>query len=174
MKRRGVVLGAVTLALASGRAVVGQELRAQDVNTRAEQLKQAAEALYAQPHRMRSAAALHEQEAAQRAAADPRRVEALERAARLYAYAGDAERARTVMERAARRALERGDVARAAHAFIDAAFFALKEGDRRLADELTREADLLATSPLLSAGEKAAIVRRIDPTRLPAVVFEQQ
>lgn len=173
MKRRMAMLSAVFfVVVVGGRAVVAQELRAkaaagepQQTNMRADQLKREAEALYEQPRRLHRAAELHEREAAQRTAADPRQVEALDRAARLFAYSGDVERGRTLMERAARQALKRGDVARAAHAFIDAAFITLREGNLRLAKDLTREADLLALSPLLPAAEKSAIVRRIDPAR---------
>jgi hypothetical protein len=135
------------------------------VNVRAERLKEAAQALYEQPQRLHRAAELHEQEAALRSAVDPLQVEALDRAARLYAYAGEAERAQLLMARAARHALRRGDVARAAHAYVDAAFIALRMRDLRLAQEMTREADLLALSPLLPEAERQAIVKRIDPAR---------
>ncbi|MGH7472020.1 MAG: hypothetical protein ACRENP_29055 [Longimicrobiales bacterium] len=171
MRWHGAVWSAAFLVLVSGRAVAAQELRARaagnepQTNMRAEQLKQQAERFYDQLPDLRRAAELHEREAAQRTADDPRQVAALDRAARLYEYAGDVERGRTLMERAARMALKRGDVGRAAHAFIDAAFMALREGDRRLAGDLTREADLLTRSPVLPAAEKAAIIRRIDPTR---------
>ena len=171
MRRHWALCGALVLVALSGGTLVAQDTRVRAVsvepqtNMRAEQLRKEAEALYEQPRRLRRAAELHEREAAQRKDSDPRQAEALDRAARLYSYSGDAERGRMMMERAARSALKRGDVARAAHAFIDAAFIALREGDRRLADDLTQEADLLALSPLLPTAEKAAIVRRIDPAR---------
>ncbi|MGH7468065.1 MAG: hypothetical protein ACRENP_08765 [Longimicrobiales bacterium] len=170
MKRQWGIVAAVVLAGLLAGEVGAQEVRsvsskAPVVNTRADRLKEAAEALYEQPHRLHRAAELHEQEASQRAVSDPQQVEALDRAARLYAYSGDAERAHVLMARAARLALRRGDVARAAHAYVDAAFMALRMRDVRLAQEMTREADLLALSPLLPEVERVAIVRRIDPAR---------
>src|SRR5262245_14675070 len=165
----GMLIAVVGLTLAAG-SVPAQEprmsLAAAETNTRAEHLRRSAQALYEQPARLRRAAELHEQEAAVRKDTDPQRVEALDLAARLYAYSGDPVRGHELMARAARQALKCGDVRRSAHAFIDAAFIALRARDTRLADELTREAELLALSPLLTAQEKVAIVKRIDPARV--------
>jgi hypothetical protein len=134
-------------------------------NPKADEIRAKAESYYTKRSTMRKAASLHEKEAALRVEADPRSVEALDRAARLYAYTGDQVKGTTVMEKAARLALRRGDVGRAAHAMVDAAFMALQGRDLERAVKLTNEADLLALSPLLSATEKVAIVRRIDPAR---------
>jgi hypothetical protein len=172
------VSSAVFLVLVSASSLVGQEtemklaLNSPQTNARAEKIKRQAEALYERPASYYRAAELHEFEAAARAASDPLRVEALDRAARLYVYIGEVEKGRTVMAKAARQALSRGDVARAAHAFIDAAFMAAREGDRKLVDDLTNEAAMLALSPLLSASERVAIQRRIDPARVQVSAFD--
>jgi hypothetical protein len=170
MKRTMGLVSAVFLLVTGVAGVSGQEVMAlrtaqPPVNVRAERLREAAEALYEQPHRFQRAAELHEREAAQRSSDDPRLVEALDRAARLYVYAGVADRAQLLMAQAARQALRRGDVARAAHAYVDAAFIALRMRDLRLANAMTKEADLLVLSPLLTEADRQAIVKRIDPAR---------
>jgi hypothetical protein len=169
MKRQLGVVSAVVLIAVSGAGAqaqqAGQVQPTADVNVRADKFKQSAEALYGEPRRLRRAAELHEQEAALRSAADPLQVEALDRAARLYTYVGEPDKGHVLMEKAARLALRRGDVVRAAHAFIDAAFMALRIQDVKLANTLTKEADLLAMSPLLPPADKLATVKRIDPAR---------
>ncbi len=134
-------------------------------NQKAEQLRQDAQRNYTTQSTRRQAACLHEREAAARVEADPLKVDALVLAALLYSYSGDQARGVYVMEKAARGALNRGDVVRAAHAFVDAAFIALKALDRERALGLTRKADMLTLSPLLSALDKQGISRRIDPAR---------
>jgi hypothetical protein len=170
MKRHIAMMVAVVGLTLAAESVAAQaastSLAAAETNKRAEQLRRSAQALYEQPTQLRRAAELHEQEAATRKDTDPQRVDALDLAARLYAYSGDPERGHELMARAARQALKCGDVRRSAHAFIDAAFIALRARDVKLADELTREAELLALSPLLSSAEKVAIVKRIDPARV--------
>lgn len=170
MKRTTEIALAVVFLLSSAVGVAGQEVLAMrtatpPMNLRAERLREAAEALYERPERLHRAAELHEQEAAARSMDDPRLVEALDRAARLYTYAGDVERGQMLMARAAKQALRCGDVARAAHAYVDAAFIALRMRDLRLANNMTREADLLLLSPLLADAERQAIMARIDPAR---------
>jgi hypothetical protein len=171
MQRQKAVSSAVFLMVVSVSGLAAQQtemklaLNTPKTNARAEKIKRQAEALYERPAGYQRAAALHELEAAARADTDPLRVEALDRAARLYVYTGDVAKGRTLMAKAARQALSRGDVARAANAFIDAAFMAMREGDRQLVNDLTQEAALLALSPLLSARERVAIQRRIDPAR---------
>ena len=168
MKRQLGVLSAVVLIAVSAdgaNAQNVQQVAEPAQNVRADKFKQSAEALYSEPRRLRRAAELHEQEAALRSASDPLQVEALDRAARLYTYVGEPDKGSALMEKAARLALRRGDVGRAAHAYIDAAFMALRLQDVKLANSLTKEADLLAMSPLLQPAEKLAIVKRIDPAR---------
>jgi hypothetical protein len=160
-----VALGAVAPVSATQDYAMNSSLTIEKPNPKADRLKQQAEALYGQKSTMRRAASLHEKEAALRSDTDPRRVEALIQAARLYTYAGEAEHGATLMEQAARWSLQRGDISRGAHALLDAAFMVLKTRDVPRAISLTREADLLALSPLLPAADRVAIVKRIDPSR---------
>ena len=137
-----------------------------EANAKADRLRQAAEALYEQPKAYRRAALLHEKEAATRSALDPLQADALTQSARLYSYSGDIGKSRIVMERSAQSALQRGDVLRAAHTLLDAAFLSLRERDREHTKALTQQAELLSASPLLTAAQRAAILRRIDPARV--------
>jgi hypothetical protein len=160
-----VALGAAAPVSATQDYAQESSVTIEKPNPKADRLKQQAEALYGQKSTMRRAASLHEKEAALRSDTDPRRVEALVQAARLYTYAGEAEHGANLMEQAARWSLKRGDISRGAHALLDAAFMALKTRNVPRAISLTKEADLLALSPLLPATDKAAIVKRIDPSR---------
>jgi hypothetical protein len=157
--------------------VSAAELRAQELiraklpsievvaNPEADRLKAEAQALYEEQGKLRKAAALHVKEAAARSPADPALVDALDRASRLYTYSGDPARGQSLMEKAARAALGRGDVLRGAHRLLDAAFIAIQARNFESAIALTAEAQLLSLSPLISAPDRTAIIRRIDPSR---------
>jgi hypothetical protein len=168
-----VVLRAVLAIVVSSGGLSAQELiQAQlpgitvVVNPKADRLREAAEALYEKPNAYRRAAVLHEKEAAARTAVDPKLPEALMQSARLYSYVGEAAKGRELFERSAYSSLQRGDVLRAAHAFVDAAFLSLRERNVEHSRELSRQAELLAASPLLTASQRAGILRRIDPARV--------
>ncbi len=107
------------------------------------------------------AAKLHERAAALRSAGDAQRVDNLRRAALLYHYSGKLTQARAAMTAAGDAALAAGDVRTAAAAYLDAAFLSKEDGLGEETNRLVRKAQLLTNSPLLSAQEKDAILRRI-------------
>jgi hypothetical protein len=126
-----------------------------------DELEERAAALLVQPARYGEAARLYQDAAALRNVSDPRAVEALMKAAHLYHYANRLFDARKAMEQAARRALANGDVVAAAQANVEAALFAHKQGKQAQANRLGRTALQLATSPLLTAHQRASIIGRI-------------
>ncbi len=121
--------------------------------------------LYASPGRYEEAAALYLESARLRPADDPQAIECFAMAARLLYYDGQLLRARSTMQMAAERALATGDVVRAANFYIDAAFIALEHRKTDAAWALVQRAEQLSSSPLLEAGERSAIERRIAPSR---------
>ena len=66
------------------------------------------------------------------------------------------------MAKAAGQALARGDLRAASLAYLDAAWIAQEQKDPRQVWELGHRAEMLADSPLLSAADREAILRRID------------
>jgi hypothetical protein len=130
---------------------------------RAEDLYQKAVALQGEPRTWRQAAYLHQMSAALRTAEDPKGDESLRLGAHLMYHLGDRQAARSMMERAASRAQARGDVVQAANGYVDAAHVALEQRSAGQAGELGRRAMTLASSPLITAAQRADIVRRIRP-----------
>ena len=130
---------------------------------RADDLYQKAIALQAEPRTWRQAAYLHQMSAALRTAEDPKGDESLRLGAHLLYHLGDRQTARSMMERAAARAEARGDVLQAASGYLDAALVALEQRDGGQASTLGRKAMTLASSPLITAAQRADIVRRVRP-----------
>jgi hypothetical protein len=128
---------------------------------RADSLHNAAGALVA-AHRWRDAAALHRRSAELRGDDDALGFRCLSEAAALAYATGDRSRARSDMAAAAQHALARGELKAAALAYLDAAWIAQEQANRRQVWELGHRAELLADSPLLSRGDRAAILQRID------------
>jgi len=127
----------------------------------ADALSDKAAALYGSPRKFKDAARLHLRAADLRAADDARAYDDLNMAARLYWSAGDVSRAHEVMVRAAEQAAARGDVVAAATSYVDAGFLAIDERRTDLVPELALKARLLASSPLLTEGQRAEIMRRV-------------
>ena len=130
-------------------------------SVRADSLHEAAAALVA-AHRWRDAARLHRRSADLRAADDPLGFRCLSEAAALAYATGDRSAARDDMAKAAGQALARGDLRAASLAYLDAAWIAQEQKDPRQVWELGHRAEMLADSPLLSAADREAILRRID------------
>lgn len=130
-------------------------------SVRADSLHEAAAALVA-AHRWRDAARLHRRSADLRAADDPLGFRCLSEAAALAYATGDRSAARGDMAKAAGQALARGDLRAASLAYLDAAWIAQEQKDPRQVWELGHRAEMLADSPLLSAADREAILRRID------------
>lgn len=110
--------------------------------------------------RWREAARLHRESAALRAPEDTMGFTCLKTAANLSFAANDLTRARTDMTRAAEQALARGDIERAAHAYADAAWVAKEQKKAAEVWRLGRQAEVLASSPLLSGPQRVSILRR--------------
>jgi hypothetical protein len=113
--------------------------------------------LYSDPSRAVEAANIHLREANLRGATDPEGVEATMMAARLFFYGKHTYEARKAMVQGAERALAMGDVFRAAQAYADAAY--LTSGNA--AAQLVGKAVALANGPLLSATDRATILKRV-------------
>ena len=157
------VVAALVGAPAIGRAQQTLDSVTVTAQRRAEDLYQKALSLQDAPRTWRQAAYLHQMAADLRSADDPKGDESLRLGAHLFYHLGDLQAARHMMERAAARAAARGDVAVAAAGYVDAAHVALEQHSADRAGALARRAMLLASSPLLSADQRADIVRRVRP-----------
>jgi hypothetical protein len=117
--------------------------------------------------RWRDAARLHRKSAALRPPDDSRAYRCLTTAANLSYGAKDLASAQSDMTTAAAQAMARGDVVQAAQAYADAAWLA---NERKRPDEvrtLASQAEVLASSPLISGPQRTDILRRfvhIGPT----------
>jgi hypothetical protein len=111
-------------------------------------------------HRWRDAASLHRQAAALRPPDDSLGYRCLTLAAHMSFAANDRSSAESDMAKAAVQALARGDIEKAAHAYADAAWVAKERKNPGQAWKLGRQAEVLASSPLLSSGQRMTILRR--------------
>ncbi|MGZ8379598.1 MAG: hypothetical protein ACXW0Z_20420 [Gemmatirosa sp.] len=107
------------------------------------------------------AAALREKAAGMRAPSDPLAFKGLETAALVRHALEQRPAALALMERAADRALARGDVFNAASAYANVAFMASELRDIDRVRLYAEKSALLATSPLLSAPERAWLQERV-------------
>lgn len=121
---------------------------------------------------LRRTARLYLESAELREVSDPLKAESLHRAGALL-MSVEPRRARTLFANAAELALARGDVLRSAHSYLDAAWvgdaWELRSArDRLTANDYVRKARLLAEAPLLSADQRASILKRIQPAAAAA------
>jgi hypothetical protein len=110
--------------------------------------------------RWRDAARLHRQSAALRVPGDTLGYRCLMTAANLSYGANDLASAQIDMAAAAAQAMARGDVEKAAQAYADAAWLA---NERKRPDDVrtfVSQAEVLASSPLLSGAQRNQILRR--------------
>lgn len=163
MTRRFLLLfstaGLVLLTAESGNA----QIKAAGANIeRAEELFDAANALYDKPGQWRRAAELHLEEVTYRNDEDPQAVVSLLLAGYILRHTGDRSRSIAVLEEAGRRAIAIGDVVSAARAYTDAAFVAQEAGKDTEVKRFARMATLLGKSPLLPESQRMLIARRFD------------
>lgn len=115
----------------------------------------------------RDAARLHRQSASLRTPGDPLGYRCLMTAANLSYGANDLASAQNDMVAAAAQAMARGDVEKAGQAYADAAWIA---NERKRPDEVrayASQAEVLASSPLLSGPQRDGILRRFVHTGPP-------
>jgi hypothetical protein len=119
-------------------------------------------------HTARRAARMHAEAAALYAAGSVQRFDCLYAAATLHYSGGELQEARAKVEQAAEQAMERGDVLRASRAWSDAATLAVAMRDTDAAATMTRRAEMLATSPLLSEAQRGELQQVLVARRQPA------
>ena len=128
-----------------------------------------ANVLLDQPRQWVQAAGLYQQAAALRPASDPLGVQDLLVAGGAYRWSGRKGTAREVYVQAAERALAMGDVDTAARAFLLAAVVANEQKNFPIANELNARARLLASSPLLSDGQRRLIIGQFETVQAAVV-----
>jgi hypothetical protein len=111
-------------------------------------------------NRWREAAILHRQSAAMRQPDDSMGYRCLTTAAHLSYGTNDAASAQSDMATAAAQAMARGDVEKAAQAYADAAWLANERKQPEQARTFAKQAEVLASSPLLSGPQRNGILRR--------------
>jgi hypothetical protein len=159
---RGLLASAAfmaTLALPSA-AVSQYRLPTITAVVSADSMHASALAMTQDANRWRDAARLHRESAALRVPGDSLGYRCLMTAANLSYGTHDLANAQSDMETAAAQAIARGDVEKAAQAYADAAWLA---NERKRPDEvrtLASQAEVLASSPLLSSAQRDVILRR--------------
>ena len=153
------------LALAAALAVPAAAAAQQILPTittiaRADSLHSEGDRLAYTTHRWRDAASLHRQSAALRAPEDTMGYRCLTAAAQISFAAKDLGSAQRDMIAAAAQAIARGDVENAAHAYANAAWVAKERQRSNEVWELGRQAEVLASSPLLSSAQRNTIYKR--------------
>ncbi len=136
---------------------------------RAVRMEAEAEGLADQRHEWSKAAWLYRSAASLRPVGDLEAVDDLQMAGKLAWYTEDYSQALKDLEDAAERAMEGGDVFTAANLLVDAAWVATRTGKPAKAQELTRMAEVHASSPVLSDEVRSRVTDRvIDLTELEA------
>lgn len=153
-----------TVTLSVGVLTAGS-LAAQDVDlNKARSLETEAEQLLQDQDNWRKAAKLLREAAAYRPEGDAQARADLFQASRLAYYRGQETRALYELEDLADRALAEGDVLTAAQALADAAWIANEEGMGGKTIDLSKRAQKLAMSPLISEAQRSALQERFDGT----------
>ncbi|MEN8375158.1 MAG: hypothetical protein ABFS34_06890 [Gemmatimonadota bacterium] len=156
------ILAILLLAIASAPpGEVTAQRAVADSLAHADSLRQIALELQADPETFYRAAIAYKDAARYRAPTDVTAVDGLIVAGHLLYAVGEAAEALDTFERAAERARALGDVERAAEAYLDAAFVADALDDRDEVERLGTSAEMLTSSPLLTAEQRDRILRRI-------------
>lgn len=166
--RLGLLVRAACLATLALPSLAAAQYRLPTITTyaRADSIHESAELMAATSHRWRDAARLHQQSASLRSADDSLGYRCLTLAAQLSFASHDLSGAQSYMVAAAEQALARGDVEKAAHAYADAAWIAKERKNPGQVWALGRQAEILASSPLLSGPQRTTILRRfVHPQR---------
>jgi hypothetical protein len=150
-------LAALMLPLA---AAAQQVLPTITAVAKADSLHQSAEIMARTSHRWRDAARLHRESATLRAPDDSLGYRCYTSAANLSFAANDLANAQSDKIAAAAQALARGDVEAAAQAYADAAWVANERKNPEQVWSLGRQAEILASSPLLSTMQRSRILER--------------
>lgn len=165
MKKLAATVGAVVMltALPAAGAQTQYAMAAppEPVAERADELRAEAESLFSQPKRWEKAMRLMRESAELRTADDPEAFTCLMYAGQLGVAVGEYDAAYAALHAAAEHALARGALRDAASAYIDAAHAARLKQDVAAAKEMIERASLLATSPLLSASDRASLQYRL-------------
>ncbi len=127
----------------------------------ADSIRQRAIELQANPQTFYQAAIAYKDAARYRTPADPVAVGDLILAGHLLTAAGQPAEALEIFEAAGERARALGDVLRAAEAYLDGAFVAEELGRDDDVQRLGTNAEMLASSPLLSDDQRLGILRRV-------------
>lgn len=164
---RRVALATIALAVSAGAASAqyATPLRGSDAVDTEELERRAAEATV-EVQDWSKAARLYRQ-AAEMRKGEPTAAKHFRKAGLLAYYSGHESDAVRDLTQAGEAALEFGDLTAAARSFLDAAFVAEADGKDRNAFVLAQRAERLAQSPLLAAGDRAALMRRITEAPVP-------
>lgn len=158
----GLLVPAAFLAALALPSATAAQYRLPTITTvaTADSLHKAAVIMAETTYRWRDAASLHRQSAGIRTPEDTMAYHCLATAAHLSFAAKDLAGAQRDMTAAAERAMARGDVVSAAHALADAAWVAKERKHPEQVWKLGRQAEVLASSPLLSSKQRVAILGR--------------
>jgi hypothetical protein len=158
----GLVVPAAFLATLALPSTAASQYRLPTITAvaKADSLHEAAEIMAQTTHRWRDAASLHRQAAALRPADDSLGFRCLTVAGHLSFASNDLSSAQRDMVAAAEQALARGDIEKAAQAYTDAAWLAKEQKNPGEVWSLGSQAEVLASSPLLSAAQRATILQR--------------
>jgi hypothetical protein len=148
-----------TLMLPSG-AAAQQVLPTITAVAKADSLHESADMMARTTHRWRDAARLHRESAMLRAPDDSLGYRCYTSAANLSFASNDLASAQSDKIAAAKQALVRGDVETAAQAYADAAWVANERQNPGQVWTLGRQAEILASSPLLSDMQRSKILER--------------
>lgn len=158
----GLLVSAAVLATLALPSAAFSQYRLPTITSvaKADSIHEAAVALTGNVNRWRDAARLHRQSAALRPPDDSLSYRCLTKAAYLSYGKDDLTNAQSDMAAAAAQALARGDVEKAALAYADAAWVANERKHPGEVRSLARQAEALASSPLLSGKQRSTILGR--------------
>ncbi len=159
---RGILVSAAVMATLALPPAAFSQYRLPTITTvaRADSLHASAMAMVQNTNRWREAARLHREAAALRTPEDSLGYRCLTAAGNLSFGSNDLASAQSDMAAAAAQALARGDVEKAAQAYADAAWLANERRHPEEARTLASQAEVLASSPLLSGPQRNGILRR--------------
>jgi hypothetical protein len=166
--RLGLLVPAAILATGALSSAATAQYRLPTITAvaKADSLHEAAAAMIGDSHRWREAARLHRQSAALRTPEDSLAYRCLTSAGQVSFAANDLSSAQADLQAAGAQALARGDVEKAAHAYADAAWVARERKNPAQVWSLGRQAEILASSPLLSSEQRKRILQRfVHPDR---------
>jgi hypothetical protein len=158
----GLLVSAAVLATLALPSAASSQYRLPTITSvaTADSIHEAAVAMTRNFNRWHDAARLHRQSAELRPPEDSLGYRCLVKAAHLSYGKDDLANAQSDMAAAAAQALARGDVEKAALAYADAAWVASERKHQGEVWALARQAEVLASSPLLTEKQRSGILRR--------------